>query len=70
MFGRLIKNWALAEKHMASVWGSHWAARQEGVQGRGIVSSPCSFWDGVGASASMPHTSWLGDSTGNLGELP
>lgn len=55
---------------MAGVSGSHWAAKQEDVWGQDIVSSPHGFWDWVGASASMPCTSWLGCSTGNFRELP
>lgn len=38
---------------MAGVSGSHWAAEQEGVQGRGIVSSPCGF--GIGWEPLPPH---------------
>lgn len=69
VFGRLKKLEPLL-KNVAGVSGSCWPAKQEGVQGRGIVSSPFGFWDGVGASASMPRTSWLGGSTGNFRELP
>lgn len=63
---------------MAGVLGSHWAARHEGVQGSGIVSSPCGFWNGVGASASMPlppcltHPGWVAvlQISGNFETLP
>lgn len=58
---------------MAGVSGSRLAARQERVReagGGGGVSSPCGFWDGVGASASTPHTSWVGGRVGNCREEP
>lgn len=39
-------------------------------RGRGGVSSPCSFWDEVGGSASTPRTSWVSGRVGNRREGP
>jgi len=55
---------------MAGVSGSCLAARQERVQREGSCVLALWLWDGVGASASTSHTSWVGGRVGNCREGP
>lgn len=45
-----------------------WLQGRTVCRGRRVVSLPCSFWDWVGTSASMPCTSWVGGRVGNCRE--